>query len=193
MNIKRGRGQPKLNLSEAQIRYAMANTTSNLKAAEWLRVDIFTYKKYAKLYIDPDTGKNLYDLHLSEQARKAYYTRLNPPDPTLKSTKMSRLQVTAPLDDIFAGKHPNYSRKKLINRMIKEGMLAECCDNCGYSTKREFDFKIPLKLWYRDNDTKNLAKDNIRLLCFNCFYLLAFAVYPDLQDLHKVNILKRSY
>ena len=36
-------------------------------------------------------------------------------------------------------------------------------------------------------------KDNIRLLCFNCFYLLAFVVYPDLQDLHKVNILKRSY
>ena len=175
-NKKRGYsdGKPPMNLSELQIRYAMENTNSNAAAAKWLNVHYFTYRKYAKLYIDQATGKNLFDLHISEAARKGWASRCTPksnkPEDLLRVMKP---RTIIPLDDIFAGKHPSYDRKKLAKRMIHEGMLAECCDYCGYNTRRDFDLTIPLKVWYRDGDQTNMAKENIRLLCFNCFFILS--------------------
>lgn len=173
---KRGysNGQPPLNLSEAQIRYAMENTSSNVAAAKWLNVHYFTYRKYAKMYIDRTTGKNLFDLHLSEIARKAWVSKCTPksnkPEDLLRVMKP---KTKLPLEDIFAGKHPTYDRKKLAKRMIHEGMLPECCDYCGYNTRRDFDLEMPLKLWYRDGDQNNLNKNNIRLLCFNCYFIIS--------------------
>jgi len=56
-------GRPPRVLSEAVIRNAMKATQSNFQAARYLNMTIDTYRKYAKLYIDKETGKTLYDLH----------------------------------------------------------------------------------------------------------------------------------
>ena len=56
-------GRPHMNLTESQIRYAMANTYSNRGAARFLNVSINTYLKYAEQYVDSETGLNLRDLH----------------------------------------------------------------------------------------------------------------------------------
>ena len=58
-----GRGRSALNIGESEIRYAMENTKSNAEAARFMKVSFTTYKKYAKMYTDPATGKTLYDMH----------------------------------------------------------------------------------------------------------------------------------
>ncbi len=56
-------------LLQAQIEQAMRVTRSNRAAAEYLRVGYNLYKKYAKLYKDPTTGKNLFEMHMNQQGR----------------------------------------------------------------------------------------------------------------------------
>mgnify|MGYP003352985837 CR=1 FL=1 len=177
-------GNQPLNLSEAQIRYAMQHSANAKQAAIWLNVDINTFKKYAKLYIDSATGKSLFDLHRSEQAavraKAGWPRKLIPKDPA-KPLRVMKPRVKYPLDDIFANKYPKYHRGHLFNRLLSEGILPECCDNCGYCTRREFDFKTPLKLWYRNGDENDLSKNNLILLCFNCYYLLSYSS-PNLYE-----------
>ena len=52
-------------LTREDILRAMRVTKSNNQAARYLGVHIGTYSKYARLYIDEESGKSLYELHLS--------------------------------------------------------------------------------------------------------------------------------
>ena len=47
-----------LQLTEEQLREAMANTRSNKEAARWLGITDITYKKYSKSYITPFSSLN---------------------------------------------------------------------------------------------------------------------------------------
>ena len=53
-----GVGRTPLNLTEAQIRYAMKNSKSNSGAARFLNISLTTFEKYSKMYIDETTGKS---------------------------------------------------------------------------------------------------------------------------------------
>jgi len=57
MPFKPGEGRPPMNISESEIRYAMANTQSCAGAARFLKVSYEAFRKYAKLYKDSETGK----------------------------------------------------------------------------------------------------------------------------------------
>ena len=59
---KSNSGKNKVHITENQIRYAMENTNSNVQAGRFLGVSRPTYTKYAKMYIDEETGKSLYEL-----------------------------------------------------------------------------------------------------------------------------------
>ena len=61
-------GRPPIALTESQIRYAMYNTYSNQQAARFLNLAYNTYKKYAKSYIDTETGLTLFQLHLKKSS-----------------------------------------------------------------------------------------------------------------------------
>jgi len=76
------------------------------------------------------------------------------------------------LSDILAGNNPNYSTAKLQKRLCREGYLAEECSNCAYDEYRPADMTKPLMLDYLDDDQTNKDLANLRLLCYNCFYLL---------------------
>ena len=60
-----GQGRTALNVPESDIRYAMENTKSNAAAARFLKISFTSYKKYAKMYTDRESGKTLYELHIS--------------------------------------------------------------------------------------------------------------------------------
>ena len=147
---KRGLGARQL--LETEIREAQEKSHSAFETARTLGVSYNTYKKYAKLYgifdvtYNPKgTGvKKPYNLHKGKYA----------------------------LDDILNGKYPNYSVGKLKRRLINSGYLEEECTCCGFNEKRVTDGKSPLLLDFIDNNWTNHSLDNLRLLCYNCFFLL---------------------
>ena len=172
----RSRGAAPLNLLESQIRYAMENTRTCQEAARWLNIDYNTFKRYAVLYIDKETGKNLFDLHRDNNAskRRANSEKIRREKAALRppSSRPGGRFVAYPMADIMQNKHPNYSYKDFKRRLIKENILPECCENCGYSMRRDFDYQVPLVLHFKDADKANFKLENVRLLCYNCYFLL---------------------
>jgi hypothetical protein len=156
-------------LTEAQIRYAIENTTSNSEAAAWLHVTIPTWKKYASLYIDEESGKSLFELHKKTGARK----RLILPKTRYKrrSCNIPHAFQPIPIEDIFANKHPNYAKYRFKARLIKDGWKQERCDCCGFQERRKYDLEVPIRMHWRDGNKENFALENIEFLCFNCFFI----------------------
>ena len=69
MAFKPGEGRPPMNISESEIRYAMENTKSCASAARFLKVSYESFRKYAKLYIDSESGKSLFELHTKKNPK----------------------------------------------------------------------------------------------------------------------------
>lgn len=158
MPFAKGEGREPLNLTEAQVKYAMEHTKSNLEASRFLHVSYPTYKKYAKLYVDSETGKSLFELHKNQAGvgtRKAY---------NIQKGKYA-------LVDVLAGKYPDYPVNNLKNRLIRNLVFEEKCNCCGYQERRKTDFLIPLLLDHIDGDRTNHLKENLQLLCYNCYFL----------------------
>ena len=101
-----GIGKTALDIPESEIRYAMENTKSNAQAARFLKVSFTTYKKYARLYIDRETDKTLYELHKNQFG-------IGIPKDVQKANK-GIYSIT----NILEGKHPNYPTWKLRNRLL---------------------------------------------------------------------------
>ena len=51
------------------------------------------------------------------------------------------------------------------------GYIPEQCDICEFEEQRITDKKVPLKIDFVDGNTTNHLKENIRLLCYNCWFL----------------------
>ena len=146
------------NITEREIRYAMANSKNNSEAAEFLRIHKETYKKYAKLYIDPKTGKSLFELHKA----KGYRSRR--PRKFYKTGKEI-------LEKILAGELKPPPAWKFKYFLLREGIIEESCARCGFNEGRITDGKIPLIFLFLDGNTKNGRQENIQLLCYNCYML----------------------
>ena len=133
-------------LVKSKIAWAINETISMRKAATLLGVAYNTFKKYAKRYElwDPSTPSGVFR----------------------DGGKPVELQA------VLQGDHPHYSSSKLQLRLCREGYLAEECNNCGFDEYRPKDMTKPLMLDYLDDDSTNKALSNLRLLCYNCFYLL---------------------
>ena len=157
-----GKGRTPLNLTEAQIRYAMKNSKSNSGAARFLNVSLTTYEKYARRYIDEESGKDLWDLQKNQRGKGVN-----------KQYNVTKGKFA--LKDILEGKYPKYSVHQLKNILINNADKVDfktCCHNCGYEEKRITDDKIPLILDHIDDDWTNHLRENIRFLCYNCFHNL---------------------
>ena len=161
-------------LSRKQIENAMQHTKSGHAAARYLRVSYDTYVKWAKQYIDEETGKTLQELH-SNQAGKGIP----------KFIKHSPKKMS--LKDIIEGKQSpkSFNPDKIKYRLIQEGYLAQECNNCGFCEHRVLDYKVPLLLHFKDKNTNNYLLDNIELLCYNCFFLFIGDVFND-KDVEQI-------
>lgn len=162
------RYRPKLHLTEREIRYAMTHSTNNTTAAAFLGIHFNTYKQYAKLYIEDTTledgtvvSKSLYDLHKNQGNR----SKRN------KAAVKSRYAGIEGLMDILSGKYPQYKGgKRLMQRLLDDGIFAPVCSRCALSETRLTDGAVPLILDYIDGDKTNHRRDNLQLLCFNDYF-----------------------
>lgn len=160
-----------LNLTEGEIRAAMANSTTATEAARFLGCHKNTYIRYAKRYIDSDTQLTLHELHLKSNKKNKIPTRTLVRNPNFKYNTDNDWRVTAKLPDILAGKYPAYDKKKLARRLIDELILPECCSQCKFDERRVTDFQVPLVLIWEDGDTTNHLLENLKFLCYNCYFL----------------------
>ncbi len=155
----KGHGREPLNVTESEIRYAMEHTRSCAEAARFLSLSYDTFKKYAKLFKDDTTGKSLFDLHKNQRGKGI-------------SKSAPKINGRYGLNEILDGKYPNYSGKKLKVRLLRSGQVEEACSNCGFCERRVMDYSVPLMLDWIDGDKTNHKRENLRLLCYNCYYLL---------------------
>ena len=86
-------------------------------------------------------------------------------------TKISASQKRSKLDDILLGKHPTYSRDKLLTRLIINKYFPEQCTNCGFSQKRPTDLKVPLVLNTINGIRTDYRIENLEILCYNCYFV----------------------
>ena len=70
------------------------------------------------------------------------------------------------LEDILAGKYPQYPTSHLSKRLVKEGYLTYECSICGIKTWN--GEKISLELDHINGIRHDHRLDNLRLLCPNC-------------------------
>lgn len=148
---RRSRGTGAKPLLEWEIKDAQTKARSAFEAARILGVSYNTYKKYARLYGILEDLKNPSGIGIP---------RINP-----KTGKIHHL------DDILNGLYPNYPIWKLKSRLLNQGYMKEECSCCEFSEKRITDHKVPLILEFLDGNRKNHKYDNMRLICFNCYYL----------------------
>ena len=138
-------------LTKDQLKLAKENSKSAMSAARFLKVSYNTFVKYAKRYDMLEGFKN--------QAGVGIAKHYN-----LHSGRYN-------LDDILQGKYPKYDTYKLQQRLIRVGYIPEQCDICEFNEQRITDKKVPLKIDFVDGNTTNHLEANIRLLCYNCWFL----------------------
>ena len=137
-------------ISKSKVVWAINETQSMRQASQLLGIAYNTFKKYAKLY----------EVWAPLESAKGISQR--------GTTGFKPVELA----EIFSGKHPSYSDTKLLHRCFREGYLAEECGNCGYDEYRASDMSKPLMLDYMDDDGTNKNLANLRVLCFNCFYIM---------------------
>ena len=138
-------------ITKGRLEWAYAQVKSASQAARLLNVDFKTFKKYAQQF-------DMYE-QFCNKAGKGIAKHYN-----LHSGKYA-------LDDILDGKYPSYDIKKLHNRLINSGYFQAQCGICEFSEQRVTDGKVPIKIDFVDGDKTNHKRENVRFLCFNCFYL----------------------
>lgn len=143
-------GRKALNITEAQIKYAIQNSKSNAGAARFLGISHMSYMKYAKLY-------DLWDEHRNMSGKGIRYK--------------TGIYII-PLGDVYEGKHRDYPLYILKQRLLDELVYEEKCQLCGFDRKREWDQQVPLELAFLDGNKRNFKLDNLQLLCWNCEFLL---------------------
>lgn len=147
------------NLTEADVRYVMSCTNSNRHAASFLRMDIDTWKKYASMYMDSESGKNLYELHMNSHG--------------IGISKRGSVKTPKETIEQILQKNPKgkIGYKTLKRILIRDGIKPECCALCSFDERRITDYTVPLVLVFIDGDKLNTTIENMQLICFNCFYL----------------------
>lgn len=140
-------------LLETEIKEAQKDARSEFEAARNLGVAYNTYKKWAKIYGLFGDVKNQSGTGISKggQLRSGAYA----------------------LTDILDGKHPDYPIGKLKRRLMDTGTFPCKCFNCDLEEKRVTDNKVPLLLDFIDGDKRNKKADNLRFLCYNCYFYLS--------------------
>lgn len=143
-----GRPRP---LLQSEIEDAQEAAYSAKECARILGVSYPTYKKYAKMYGVFDKLKNQPGIGITKYGAG--------PRATVGS-----------LEYILEGKNPNYPIWKLRKRLLDTGYMPRCCANCGYDEERVVDGKVPILLDFVDGDRRNHKFDNLRMLCYNCWF-----------------------
>lgn len=159
-------GRPGLNLTESQIRYAMENTYSLSEAARFLRISYNSLIKYMDFYRDQN-GVTLRDLHKKKPKPKPQ----KPFGGRGGDRRYFDCGYKEKLEDILLGLHPEYQPRLLRKRLFASNFLPLQCSSCGWTEARVTDGNVPLLIHFADGNWRNKKLENLRLLCFNCYFL----------------------
>ena len=158
-------------ITKEQLLNAMKMTKSNMSAARFLGISYMHYKRYAKLFVDEESGKTLFELH-KNQSGKGIKKHLGGKDPDLKQLMDGEVFVKS------------YSLNRYKDRLIQEGYIEEKCNSCGFTEQRVHDYKSPLLIHFKDKNKENWRIENIELLCYNCYFLYIGDVFNEKQIKH---------
>ena len=161
-------------LSKEQIQAAQAKTKSNMAAARYLHVSYQHYKKWAKLY-------KLFDSH-KNQAGKGIPKFLRGPKKMPHMLEIIEGRIAASSFD------PN----KLKYALIEQGYLLEECAICKFKERRVLDYKMPLLLHFKDNNSNNYSLDNVQLLCYNHYFLTVGDIFND-KDVKQIETKQEHF
>jgi len=157
------RGIGSKGISLQKVIEACNNTKSNMAAARFLNVHYSTWKKYSKQYTMED-GRTYFEAHKNERG--------------LGISRATGTNGKYSMKDIENGIVPkDYPAFRYKHRLIRLGMKLEKCENCGFEEQRLSDGKVPLQLDFIDGNPTNRKLENVRLLCYNCYFLLAGNLY----------------
>jgi hypothetical protein len=145
-------GRPKRMLLESEIMAAQSISKTEAEASRKLGVSFMTYRKYAKMY-------GLYGRVANASGKGT--------NKAIKNEDSGKY----PLNQILEGKFPNYSTNRLKTRMLRSNRVEKKCNKCGFCEERISDSNVPLLLNYIDGNSKNKLRENIELLCYNCYFL----------------------
>ena len=162
------KGRKQKIITKEQLLNAMKMTKSNMSCARYLGISYMHYSRYAKSYIDEESGKTLFDLH-KNQAGKGIRKHLGGKDPDLKSLMEGELYVKS------------YNLNRYKDRLIQEGYIEEKCSVCGFNEQRVNDYKTPLLVSFKDYNKRNWKLENIELLCYNHYFLYVGNIFNEKQ------------
>jgi 5-methylcytosine-specific restriction endonuclease McrA len=163
-------GRNPIMLTEQQIRHAMKSTLSNRAASRFLNVSYPTYKMYSKMYIDQETGKSLFELHLNPSGKGIIkITESGSREPRLQELLKQGMSIES------------YSVDKLKNRLLHEGLLTHECNKCGFAEKRVIDLKVPILLNFKNGKKSDWTIENLEMICYNCYFLYVGDIYNNKQ------------
>jgi len=137
---------------QEQIKAAQAKSRSALETARTLGISYNTYKKYARLYGIFEDLKNPRGIGIDRKVG-------------IRNNKYH-------IEDLIDGKHLRYPLHKFKNKLFDSGYIPKACGSCGFGEERITDGKMPLLIDFLDGNLNNRKLDNIRPLCYNCFFLL---------------------
>ena len=161
-------------LSKEQILAAQAKTKSNMAAARYLHVSYQHYKRYAKTY-------NLFDSHKNQSGKGI--------PKFLKGTKKMPHMLEIIEGRIAAS---SFDPNKLKYSLIEQGYLLEECAVCSFKERRVMDYKMPLLLHFKDNNSNNYSLDNIQLLCYNHYFLTVGDIFND-KDIKQIETKQEHF
>lgn len=168
-------------LSKEQILAAQAKTKSNMAASRYLHVSYTHYKMWAKRFEDLETGKSLFDKHKNQQGKGIpKFLKLTSKEPALIDIIEGRISSA------------HFTPEKLKSRLITEGLVEEKCNRCEFEERRVLDYKVPLLMHFKDGNKNNYFKDNIEMLCYNCFFLTVGDVFTQ-KDVEQIESSKQIY
>ena len=168
-------------LSKEQILAAQAKTKSNMAASRYLHVSYTHYKMWAKRFEDLETGKSLFDKHKNQQGKGIpKFLKLTSKEPALIDIIEGRISSA------------HFTPEKLKSRLITEGLVEEKCNRCEFEERRVLDYKVPLLMHFKNRNKNNYFKDNIEMLCYNCFFLTVGDVFTQ-KDVEQIESSKQIY
>jgi len=169
--------------TEEVIREAMRNSRSNKEAARWLDITYPTYKKYAKMYIDPETGKSLFDLHYNRGGvgiNKGY------------GKKVKQLGLDSVLNEDGCSLPSKIALLKEL--LIQDGRLGYECSHCGFHERRLGDHRVPLMIEFINNKKSDWRLENLRWACYNCSFLMGLDYFNNtfMKKLESVDVTDKD-
>lgn len=162
-------GRRPIPVTKQDIERAIRHTKSNQGAARYLGISWETYRKAASRYTHED-GTTYFDAHKNKSGKGI---------PKLSARKTREHDLI----DLLEGRASIQftSVKRLKERLIDEGFIPECCNQCGYEKRRLMDEKIPLILSFKNGNKKDWKLDNLELLCYNCYFIYVGDLFKQAQ------------